>query len=77
MAYRVYDEFDSSQVRELENGSLLTTAPMPIDEWLIAFLLSFGDSVEIIEPAYLKEVLAERAFKIYKMNKSAGENTET
>lgn len=77
MAYRVYDEFDSSQIRELENGSLLTTAPMPIDEWLIAFLLSFGDSVEIIEPAYLKEVLAERAFKIYKMNKSAGENTET
>lgn len=77
MAYRVYDEFDSSQVRELENGSLLTMAPMPIDEWLIAFLLSFGDSVEIIEPAYLKEVLAERAFKIYKKNKPAGENTET
>ena len=31
MAYRVYDEFDSSQVRELEDGSLLTAAPMPVD----------------------------------------------
>lgn len=77
MAYRVYDEFDSSQVRELENGNLLTAAPMPVDEWLIAFLLSFGDSVEIIEPTYLKEVLAERALKIYEKNKSAGENTKT
>ncbi|MDE5933386.1 MAG: YafY family transcriptional regulator, partial [Lachnospiraceae bacterium] len=26
MAYRVYDEFDCSQIRELENGSLLVTA---------------------------------------------------
>ena len=70
MAYRVYDEFDNSQIRELENGSLRTVAPMPVDEWLIAFLLSFGDSVEIIEPAYLKDVLAERALKIYEKNKT-------
>ncbi|MDE5933289.1 MAG: WYL domain-containing protein, partial [Lachnospiraceae bacterium] len=48
----------------------LVTAPMPADEWLIAFLLSFGESVEIIEPAYLKETLAERAFRIYKKNKT-------
>lgn len=73
MAYRVYDEFDSSQIRELENGSLLTTAQMPVDEWLIAFLLSFGDRVEIIEPLCLKAVLAERALKIYEKNKPAGE----
>lgn len=73
MAYRVYDEFDSSQIQELENGSLLTTAPMPVDEWLIAFLLSFGDRVEIIEPVCLKAVLAERALKIYEKNRSAGE----
>lgn len=73
MAYRVYDEFDSSQIRELENGSLLTTAQMPVDEWLIAFLLSFGDRVEIIEPLCLKAVLAERALKIYEKNNSAGE----
>ena len=69
MAYRVYDEFDSSQVRELEDGSLLTAAPMPVDEWLIAFLLSFGDQVEIMEPVYLKNILAERALKIYGKNK--------
>lgn len=69
MAYRVYDEFDSSQVRELEDGSLLTAAPMPVDEWLIAFLLSFGDQVEIMEPVYLKNILAERALKICEKNK--------
>ena len=69
MAYRVYDEFDSSQVQELEDGSLLTAAPMPVDEWLIAFLLSFGDQVEIMEPVYLKNILAERALKIYGKNK--------
>ena len=70
MAYRVYDEFDSCQVKELENGGLLAAAPMPVDEWLIGFLLSFGSEVEIIEPAYLKNILAERALKIYEKYKT-------
>lgn len=69
-AYRVYDEFNPDLVQRQENGDLLVTVRMPYDEWVIGFLLSFGDYVEILEPLSLKEVLAERAKKIYEKNKS-------
>lgn len=69
MAYRVYDEFDATQVKQQENGDLIASACMPEDEWLISFLLSFGALVEVIEPVYLKGVLAEQARLIYEKNK--------
>ena len=61
MAYRVYDEFDKTQVKREENGDLTVLARMPEDTWLISFLLSFGAQVEVLSPAYLKEILAEQA----------------
>ena len=65
MSYRVYDEFDRTQVGKKENGDLIVSAEMPEDEWLIGYLLSFGTQVEIIEPAYLTDAVAEQAKKIY------------
>ena len=43
---------------------------MPEDEWLTGYLLSFGTQVDIIEPAYLKAIVAEQAQKIYEKYKS-------
>lgn len=68
-AYRVYDEFGPEFVEQQKNGDLLVTVWMPEDEWVIGFLLSFDIQVEVIEPIYLKEILAERAKKIYEKNK--------
>lgn len=70
MSYRVYDEFDKTQVSKKENGDLIVSVEMPEDEWLIGYLLSFGTQVDIVEPAYLKDILAERAKKIYEKYKS-------
>lgn len=70
MSYRVYDEFDKTHVRKKENGDLIVSVEMPEDEWLIGYLLSFGTQVDIVEPAYLKDILAERAKKIYEKYKS-------
>ena len=70
IAYRVYDEFDRIEMEYKENGDLIVCAKMPVDSWLIGYLLSFGAQVEIIEPKYLKDVLAEQAQAIYKKNKS-------
>ncbi len=70
MAYRVYDEFDRSQIQIQANGDLIASAHMPQDAWLIGFLLSFGAQVDIISPVYLKEVLAEQAKLIYEKNKT-------
>ena len=69
VTYRVYDEFNPDMVQRQENGDLRVTVWMPYDEWIIGFLLSVGHLVEIIEPQALKEVIAERAKKIYEKNK--------
>ena len=69
MSYRVYDEFDKTVVTQKENGYLTVSAEMPENEWLIGYLLSFGTQVDIIEPAYLKDIVAEEAKKIYKKYK--------
>ncbi|NBJ94063.1 YafY family transcriptional regulator [bacterium 1xD42-62] len=69
IAYRVYDEFDVTEIEYQKNGDLLVCTAMPIDTWLIGYLLSFGAQVEILEPKYLKGVLAEQAQEIYKKNK--------
>lgn len=70
MAYRVYDEFDKTQIQRQANGDYIVTAAMPEDAWLTGFLLSFGTQVDILSPAYLKEVIAEQARFIYEKNKS-------
>ncbi len=69
MAYRVYDEFDKTQVQQQGDGSMVVSVSLPKDAWLTGFLLSFGTQVDIISPAYLKEVIAEQAKLIYEKNK--------
>lgn len=68
VAYRVYDEFDKSQIHLQKDGDLIVYADMPEDDWLVGFLLSFGDKVRIIEPVHLKDVLAKQAYNMYIYN---------
>ena len=69
IAYRVYDEFEQTQIEHQKNGDLIAVAEMPVDAWLIGYLLSFGANVEVVEPKYLREILAAQALEIYKKNK--------
>ena len=69
MAYRVYDEFDTSLVERMEDGDLVVSAHMQGDDWLIGYLLSFGTQVEVVEPLYLRDMLAQKAKEIYEQNK--------
>lgn len=70
MAYRVYDEFDKTEIVRQENGDLAVSARIPEGAWLTSFLLSFGTQVEILAPAYLREHIAEEAKSIYEKNKT-------
>lgn len=58
-AHRIYDIFDESMITETEDGFIVKTA-VPEDEWLFGFLMSFGDGLTILKPAYLKEELKKR-----------------
>ena len=69
MAYRIYDEFEVDEINQDDNGNFIISATMPIDEWLIGYLLSFGSKVCIIEPKYLKKIVYNEAKKICEQNK--------
>ena len=42
ISYRVYDEFDNTQISTEENGDLIVSVEMPEDEWLVLFYSSFS-----------------------------------
>lgn len=69
MAYRVLDEFDPTKISRQQDGSLIVSTSLPHDDWLIGYLLSFGTQVEILSPASLRGLVAERAKKIYEKHK--------
>lgn len=70
MAYRIYDEFDKTLIHPQADGDFIVSAKMPEDAWLTGFLLSFGTQVEILSPAYLKDVIAKEAKLIYEKYKT-------
>lgn len=54
-AFRVYEEFED--YKELEDGSFLAEMSFPKGEWLFYYLLGFGQAVEVLEPAEVREQL--------------------
>ena len=64
VAYRVYDEFKSDDIYINVDGTFRVNISLPEDEWLYGFLLSFGNSVRVLEPDSVKENLLNRARQI-------------
>ena len=62
-AYRVYDEFDESQITPHADGSFTVRFSYPEDEWVYGFILSFGMYAEVIEPPHIREIIRERLNK--------------
>ena len=58
-AFRVYDEFTDAATAD-NRGNLYVTVELPDNGILFSYLLSFGDQVEVIEPAYIREQLKEK-----------------
>lgn len=68
-AFRVYDEFEMSQIQREEDGTLLVRTEMPAGEWLIGYLFTFGTSLRVLEPEWMIEKLclcAKQIGEIYK-----------
>lgn len=69
MAYRIYDEFEVDEIKQEDNGDFIVSTTIPVDHWLIGYLLSFSSNVHIIEPTYLKNMIRNEAKKVYELNK--------
>lgn len=66
-AFRVYDEFTVSAIEPQPDGSFIVTVThRAAEEWLKGYLLGFGAQAEVLEPQYLRELIAEEAQKINK-----------
>ena len=57
--FRVYDEFTDGVTAD-QQGNLYVTADLPDNGVLFSYLLSFGDNVEILEPANVREQMKEK-----------------
>ncbi|MDE7334566.1 MAG: YafY family transcriptional regulator [Lachnospiraceae bacterium] len=67
IAYKVYDEFQEKYIKKLDDGSLEVTFRYRLSDWTFLYLLSFGEYVEIIEPVEARNILKEKARKIFSM----------
>ena len=67
IAYKVYDEFQEKYIKRLDDGTLEVTFRYRLSDWTFLYLLSFGEYVEIIEPAKARDILKEKAGKIFSM----------
>lgn len=58
-AFRVYDEFAGDTTRD-DEGNFYVCVDLPDSERMFSYLLSFGTSVEVIEPDEVKKKMQER-----------------
>ena len=54
VSYRVFDEFDKSEI-EIDDEYLIVNTNLPSNDYLFSYLLSFGSNVELLEPYDLRE----------------------
>ncbi len=62
MAFMVYDSFDNYEV--MKDGGFLVTAEMPKANWLISYILSFGEYCEVLEPQEIRDKVKNSLEKI-------------
>ncbi len=63
-AYRVYDEFEETQVEKQPDGHFFVRVSYPLDEWVYGFLMSFGPYLKILSPSDIREEIRRRVRKI-------------
>lgn len=60
-AFRVLDEFPIEYVHLQDDGSILLEGDATYGAWMQSYLLSYGSSVEVIEPAAWRSYFTEQA----------------
>lgn len=66
MAFLVFDDFGEENLEKQPDGGFIVSACLPEDEWIYGFILSFGEYIEVLEPAHMRKTVREMAEKITK-----------
>lgn len=69
MSHDVYEKFDE-EVSEQEDGSLLVTTILPVNELLYSYVLSCRERVEVLSPPYVRDNVRKRVRKMLEIYKT-------
>jgi len=70
MAYRVYDEFPPEGRSVQEDGRFLVRIKMVDQNWIYQYLMSYGGSLEVLEPPEVRAELGKRFRQALEKNKT-------
>lgn len=57
---RLYDDFDDASISRKEDGTFVVEVALPENEWLYGYILSYGNSVEVLEPPHIRNIIIYR-----------------
>ena len=67
MAHRVLDEFASVVDEQADDGSYIVSLCWPEDNWVYGTILSFGEHIEVLEPEHIRDIIRDKAKKVYEI----------
>ncbi|MEI3402407.1 MAG: WYL domain-containing protein [Clostridia bacterium] len=62
LAYRVYDEFDESEIIN-KDKNFIVRVELPLNDWIYGYILSFGEYIKVLEPTYVKQEIIDKLNK--------------
>lgn len=65
----IMDSFEGENIEPQADGSTIVRFIMPLNEWVYGFFLSFGESVEVLSPENVRQILSEKIKKIHSIYK--------
>ena len=65
MVYRVLDEFGGNVEEIQPDGSYIISVTWPENNWVYGVILSFGEYADVLEPRYVKDIIRDKAKKIF------------
>lgn len=68
--YRIFDDFDQDKIIDNQDGTYEVNIDFPENEWLYGYILSFGNSVEVIEPKYIRDIILHKIKETIKLYES-------
>jgi len=61
----VVEEYFDAEIIRQEDGKLMVKICLPENNWMYGWILSFGNTVEVINPPHIREILANIAQDIF------------
>lgn len=55
LSYRVYDEFEESAIKKLDNGNFIISVEYPLNDWIYGYILSFKNHIKVLEPQMIRD----------------------